>query len=58
MAIAAGSELLGSGIGIGALCDIIWLLLLGPDRFILPGLCSCAAILFAARGRVTGAVEK
>lgn len=43
---------------LGALCGIIWLFLLGPDRFILPALCSCVVLLLAARGRVTGAMEK
>lgn len=43
---------------LGALCGIIWLLLLGPDRFILPALCSCVVILLVARSRVTGAMGK
>lgn len=43
---------------LGALCGILWLLLLGPDRFILPVLCSCVVILLAMRGRVTDGITK
>ncbi len=42
----------------GAICGIIWLLLLGPDRFILPALCSCVVILLAVRGSVEGRTTK
>ena len=42
----------------GAICGIIWLLLLGPDRFILPALCSCVVILLAVRGSVAGRTNK
>lgn len=42
----------------GAICGIIWLLLLGPDRFILPALCSCVVILLAVRGSVAGRTTK
>lgn len=34
---------------LGAVCGIAWLLLLGPDQFILPALCSCMAVLLLAR---------
>lgn len=34
---------------LGAVCGIVWLLVLGPDRFILPALCSCMAVLLLAR---------
>ena len=34
---------------LGAVSGIVWLLLLGPDRFILPALCTCMAILLLAR---------
>ena len=42
----------------GAICGIIWLLLLEPDRFILPALCSCVVILLAVRGSVEGRTTK
>jgi len=42
----------------GAICGIIWLLLLGPDRFILPALCYCVVILLAVRGSVEGRTTK
>ena len=42
----------------GAVCGVIWLLLLGPDRFILPALCSCVVILLAARGSVVNRMSK
>lgn len=42
----------------GVVCGIIWLLILGPDRFILPALCSCVAILLAARGSVEERMTK
>lgn len=42
----------------GVVCGIIWLLILGPDRFILPALCSCVAILLAARGNVEERMTK
>ena len=34
---------------LGAVSGIVWLLVLGPDRFILPALCTCMAILILAR---------
>ena len=34
---------------LGAVCGIACLLVLGPDRFILPALCSCMAVLILAR---------
>ena len=34
---------------LGAACGIAWLLILGPDQFILPALCSCMAVLLLAR---------
>ena len=34
---------------VGAVCGIVWLLVLGPDRFILPALCSCMTVLILAR---------
>ena len=34
---------------LGAVCGIVWLLVLGPDRFILPALCSCMAVLILVR---------
>lgn len=34
---------------LGAACGIVWLLVLGPDRFILPALCSCMAVLLLTR---------
>ena len=34
---------------LGAVSGIAWLLVLGPDRFILPALCTCMAILLLAR---------
>ena len=34
---------------LGAVCGIVWLLVLGPDRFILPALCSCMAVLLLVR---------
>lgn len=42
----------------GAVCGVIWLLLLGPDRFILPALCSCVVILLAARESVANQMSK
>lgn len=41
---------------LGAVCGILWLVFLGPDRFILPALCSCVVILMLARGHM-GPVE-
>lgn len=41
---------------LGAVCGILWLVFLGPDRFILPSLCSCVVILMLARGHM-GPVE-
>lgn len=38
---------------LGAVSGIVWLLLLGPDRFILPALCTCMAVLLLARRYVT-----
>lgn len=35
---------------LGAVCGVVWLVILGPDRFILPALCSCVVILLLARG--------
>lgn len=35
---------------LGAVCGVLWLVVLGPDRFILLALCSCVAILLLARG--------
>lgn len=37
---------------LGMVCGILWLLILGPDRFILPALCSCVIILLAVRGKL------
>lgn len=37
---------------LGAVCGILWLMVLGPDRFILPALCSCVAVLLLARGHI------
>ena len=34
---------------LGAVCGIVWLLVLGSDRFILPALCTCMAILILTR---------
>ena len=34
---------------LGAASGIVWLFLLGPDRFILPALCTCMAVLLLAR---------
>ncbi|MCH5260081.1 MAG: AzlC family ABC transporter permease [Lachnospiraceae bacterium] len=34
---------------LGAASGIVWLLVLGPDRFILPALCTCMAVLILAR---------
>ena len=34
---------------LGAASGIVWLIALGPDRFILPALCTCMAILLLAR---------
>lgn len=42
----------------GVVCGVIWLLLLGPDRFILPALCSCVVILLAGRGSVVNRLGK
>ena len=42
---------------LGAVCGILWLVFLGPDRFILPALCSCVVILMLARGHM-GPVEE
>ena len=42
----------------GVVCGVIWLLLLGPDRFILPALCSCVVILLAGRGSVINRIGK
>lgn len=38
---------------LGGISGIMWLIILGPDRFILPALCSCVMVLLAVRGRVT-----
>lgn len=35
---------------LGAVCGVFWLVILGPDQFILPALCSCVVILLLARG--------
>lgn len=37
---------------LGAVCGILWLVVLGPDRFILPALCSCVVILLLVRRRI------
>lgn len=37
---------------LGAVCGIAWLLILGPDRFILPALCSCVVVLLLTRGHI------
>lgn len=37
---------------LGAVSGLAWLLLLGPDSFILPALCTCMAILLSARKSV------
>lgn len=42
---------------LGAVCGILWLIVLGPDQFILPALCSCVAILLLARRKVSLAEE-
>lgn len=42
---------------LGAVCGILWLIVLGPDHFILPALCSCVAILLLARRKVSLAEE-
>ena len=34
---------------LGSASGIVWLLVLGPDRFILPALCTCMAVLILAR---------
>lgn len=34
---------------LGMASGVVWLLLLGPDRFILPALCTCMAVLLLAR---------
>ncbi len=39
---------------LGAVCGVSWLLILGPDRFILPALCSCVIVLLAVQGRGKG----
>lgn len=36
---------------LGAVCGVLWLLILGSDRFILPALCSCVVVLLAVRGK-------
>lgn len=38
---------------LGAMIGILWLTALGPDRFILPSLCSCVIILLLVRGKIT-----
>lgn len=38
---------------LGAVCGILWLVVLGPDRFILPALCSCVVILLLVRRRIS-----
>lgn len=42
---------------LGAVCGILWLIVLGPDQFILPALCSCVIILLLARRKVSLAEE-
>lgn len=42
---------------LGAVSGIAWLLALGPDRFILPALCTCMAILLLARRYVVSGDE-
>lgn len=42
---------------LGAVCGILWLVVLGPDRFILPALCSCVVILLLVRRRIPCAEE-
>lgn len=42
---------------LGAVCGILWLIVLGPDQFILPALCSCVVILLLARRKVSLAEE-
>lgn len=37
---------------LGAVCGILWLVVLGPDRFILPALCSCVVVLLLVRRRI------
>lgn len=36
---------------LGAVCGVSWLLILGPDRFILPALCSCVIVLLVVQGQ-------
>lgn len=42
----------------GAVCGIIWRLIMGSDRFILPALCSCVVILLAVRGRMSDTITE
>lgn len=43
---------------LGAVCGVLWLMVLGPERFLLPALCSCVVILLAVRGRMDAGVVK
>lgn len=43
---------------LGAVCGLIWLVVLGPDEFILPALCSCVIILILARRRMEPDIGK
>ena len=36
---------------LGAVSGVSWLLILGPDRFILPALCSCVIVLLVVQGQ-------
>lgn len=42
---------------LGAICGVFWLLVLGPDRFILPALCSCVVFLILFKKRFIVATE-
>ena len=43
---------------LGVVCGILWLLLLGPDEFLLPTLCTCVFVLLLMRGRLMPEAEK
>ncbi len=43
---------------LGVVCGILWLLLLGPDEFLLPTLCTCVLALLLMRGRLMPDAEK
>lgn len=36
---------------LGVVSAVIWLIILGPDRFILPALCTCVVVLLLANGK-------